>query len=76
MAAYSARDIEKRAAPVRDPTRSGSRANAAALRRLAADEALRRRLQEKARARASEVFDIRRVIEPLDAARARLLAGR
>jgi Undecaprenyl-phosphate glucose phosphotransferase len=37
MAAYSARDIEKGAAPVRDPTRSGSRANAAALRRLAAE---------------------------------------
>ena len=47
---------------------------AAALRRVALDEPLRRRLQEKARARAQEVFDIRRVTESLDAARARLLA--
>ena len=49
---------------------------AAALRRLASDEALRRRLQEDARARAREVFDIRRVTETLDAVRARLLAER
>ncbi len=49
---------------------------AAALRRLASDEALRRRLQEKARARARDVFDIRRVTETLDAARARLLTKR
>lgn len=49
---------------------------AAALRRVALDEPLRRRLQEKARARAQEVFDIRRVTESLDAARARLLATR
>jgi len=48
---------------------------AATLRRVASDEALRRRLQESARARAREVFDIRRVIEPLDDARARLLAA-
>jgi glycosyltransferase involved in cell wall biosynthesis len=48
---------------------------AATLRRVASDEPLRRRLQERARARAQEVFDIRRVIEPLDDARARLLAA-
>ncbi|MGD0640087.1 MAG: glycosyltransferase family 4 protein, partial [Roseiarcus sp.] len=49
---------------------------AAALRRVALDEPLRRRLQEKARTRAQEVFDIRRVTESLDAARARLLTKR
>jgi glycosyltransferase involved in cell wall biosynthesis len=49
---------------------------AAALRRVALDEPLRRRLQEKARMRAQEVFDIRRVTETLDAVRARLLAER
>jgi glycosyltransferase involved in cell wall biosynthesis len=49
---------------------------AAALRRLASDEPLRRRLQAEARARARDVFDIRRVTETLDATRARLLAER
>lgn len=44
------------------------------LRRVAADEAGRRRLQDAAMARARDVFDIRRVVGPLDAARARLLA--
>jgi Undecaprenyl-phosphate glucose phosphotransferase len=37
MAAFSARDVQKDAAPARDPARSASRANAAALRRLAAE---------------------------------------
>ena len=48
---------------------------AAALRRVATDEPLRARLQEQGRAKAWEVFDIRRVTGVLDAARARLLAG-
>lgn len=49
---------------------------AAALRRVASDAPLRRRLQEAARARARDVFDIRRVTKSLDGARARLLAKR
>jgi glycosyltransferase involved in cell wall biosynthesis len=47
---------------------------AATLRRVGSDDDLRRRLQAAGKAKAQEVFDIRRVIEPLDAARARLLA--
>jgi UDP-glucose:(glucosyl)LPS alpha-1,2-glucosyltransferase len=47
---------------------------AAALRRVATDTALRARLQRQGRAKAREVFDIRRVTEVLDAARARLAA--
>jgi Undecaprenyl-phosphate glucose phosphotransferase len=37
MAAFSARDMQKVAPPVRDPERSASRANAAVLRKLAAE---------------------------------------
>jgi UDP-glucose:(glucosyl)LPS alpha-1,2-glucosyltransferase len=47
---------------------------AAALRRLATDTSLRARLQQQGRAKAREVFDIRRVTEVLDAARGRLMA--
>lgn len=47
---------------------------AAALRRVATDEPLRARLQQQGRAKAREVFEIRRVTAVLDAARARLLA--
>jgi glycosyltransferase involved in cell wall biosynthesis len=47
---------------------------AAALRRVGADAALRRRLQAAASAKASETFDIGRVTATLDEARARLLA--
>jgi glycosyltransferase involved in cell wall biosynthesis len=46
---------------------------AAALRRLGEDEALRRGLQARARARAAEVLDIRVATARLDAQRARLL---
>jgi glycosyltransferase involved in cell wall biosynthesis len=44
------------------------------LSRVALDEPARRRLQDAARARARDRFDIRRVVAPLDEARARLLA--
>jgi glycosyltransferase involved in cell wall biosynthesis len=47
---------------------------AAALRRVATDTALRARLQQQGRAKAREVFDIRRVTEVLDTARGRLAA--
>jgi UDP-glucose:(glucosyl)LPS alpha-1,2-glucosyltransferase len=47
---------------------------AAALRRVATDSSLRARLQQQGRAKAREVFDIQRVTEVLDAARARLVA--
>jgi UDP-glucose:(glucosyl)LPS alpha-1,2-glucosyltransferase len=47
---------------------------AAALRRVATDDALRARLQQLGRAKARDVFEIRRVTAVLDAARARLLA--
>ncbi len=49
---------------------------AAALRRVASDEPLRRKMQEKALARARDVFDIRRATETLDSARARLFSLR
>jgi glycosyltransferase involved in cell wall biosynthesis len=48
---------------------------AATLRRVAADEVLRRRLQAAGKAKALDVFDIRRVTAALDEARARLLAA-
>ena len=48
---------------------------AAALRRLAQDEGLRRDLQAKARARAETLFDIRIATARLDAVRARLLGA-
>jgi glycosyltransferase involved in cell wall biosynthesis len=46
---------------------------AATLRRVANDAPLRARLQEQGRAKTRDLFDIRRVTEVLDAARARLL---
>ena len=48
---------------------------AAALRRLATDDALRRRMQAAGTAKTRDVFDIRRVTATLDEARARLLAA-
>lgn len=48
---------------------------AAALRRVACDDALRRRLQAAGKEKAQEIFDIRRVTATLDDARARLLAA-
>jgi glycosyltransferase involved in cell wall biosynthesis len=48
---------------------------AAALRRVATDTSLRQRLQQQGNAKVREVFDIRRVTEVLDSARARLAAG-
>jgi glycosyltransferase involved in cell wall biosynthesis len=48
---------------------------AATLRRVAADESLRRRLQGAGKAKTLDVFDIRRVTAKLDEARARLLAA-
>jgi len=47
---------------------------AAALRRVATDTSLRAQLQQQGRAKAREVFDIRRVTEVLDTARGRLAA--
>ena len=48
---------------------------AATLRRVAANEALRRRLQSAGKAKTRDIFDIRRVTATLDEARARLLGA-
>ncbi len=65
-------EIAEGAGEIVDPR--DSHAFAAALRKLALDEGLRRAWQDKGRARAAETFEIARATATLDAARARLLA--